>query len=181
MVSAKRSVLMPEDVLALPGSMKGAVGAGSPTKWAPPSVVRTIEVHTGLLHGASPRSQYWLADIAVKDSGSKPEGTAPPAGWPPATVLSVTAWVVGAGVEGTVVVAVTGTVVGAAVVGGLVVGAPALETVGVLETVAGAVVDVVLEAAWLPPPQPATSAPPAKTPIAKTGANIHGFPHAAGR
>ena len=47
----------------------------------PPSVVRTIEVHTGLLQGASPSSQYCSADMAVNETGSKPAGTAPPADW----------------------------------------------------------------------------------------------------
>ena len=51
-----------------------------PTKCDPPSVVRTIEVHTGLAHGASPSNQYWLGETAVNDTGSKPLGTVPPAG-----------------------------------------------------------------------------------------------------
>ena len=36
-------------------SISGDVGAGSPTKCDPPSVVRTIEVHTGLAHGRVPQ------------------------------------------------------------------------------------------------------------------------------
>ena len=43
-------------------------------------MVRTIEVHTGLVHGASPSSQYSLGETAVNDTGSKPLGTVPPAG-----------------------------------------------------------------------------------------------------
>ena len=61
-------------------SSSGEVGAGMPTKCDPPSVVRTIEVHTGLVHGASPSSQYSLGETAVNDTGSKPLGTVPPAG-----------------------------------------------------------------------------------------------------
>ncbi len=61
-------------------SISGDVGAGMPTNCDPPSVVRTIDVHTGLAHGASPNSQYWLGETAVNDTGSKPLGTVPPAG-----------------------------------------------------------------------------------------------------
>ena len=31
-------------------------------------------------HGALPSSQYWSAEIAVKERGSKPAGTGPPTG-----------------------------------------------------------------------------------------------------
>ena len=143
----------------------GATGAGSPTKWAPSSVVRRTEVHTGLVHGATPSSQYWSADMAVNETGSKPEGTGPPAGCEPPIVFSVTA-VVGAEVEGAEVVGaeveepvfadelVDGTVLvvamlvdDAAVVDGLVVTG---------EEVAG---ELVVEAALLPPPQPAATSP----------------------
>jgi hypothetical protein len=65
----------------------GATGAGKPTKLAPPSVVRTIEVQTGLLQTASPRSQYSPADMAVNETGSKPAGTGPPVGCPPVVVV----------------------------------------------------------------------------------------------
>ena len=50
-----------------------------------------MEVHTGLLHGASPSSQYSLSDTAVKETGSNPAGTAPPAGWPSAGWLCAVA------------------------------------------------------------------------------------------
>jgi hypothetical protein len=158
----------------------GATGAGSPTKWAPPSVVRTIEVHTGLLQGATPSSQYWSADMAVNESGSKPEGTGPPAGCEPLTPLGGTAFVVGTGfVVGTEVEEeVGGTVVGVAAVAVLAEGPELVEeplgsalVVGptVVET-AGA---VVVGAALLPPllvPQPAASSPAASSPAAKVPA-----------
>jgi hypothetical protein len=51
-----------------------------PTKWAPPSVVRMIEVHTGFGQGAVPSSQNSSVETAVKDSASKPSGTGPPVG-----------------------------------------------------------------------------------------------------
>lgn len=66
---------------------KGAGGAGVPTKLEPPSVVRTIEVHTELLQGASPSSQNWLSEMAVNETGSKPCGTDPPADGPPAWLV----------------------------------------------------------------------------------------------
>ena len=138
----------------------GATGAGSPTKWAPPSVVRTIEVHTGLLQGATPSSQYWSADMAVNESGSKPEGTGPPDDWEPLSPFGDTAVVVGAEVEEGVVEAV---VVGAVVVGAVVV---ALVAAGALVVVGPTVVEtggvVVVGAALLAPlvvPQPAARSP----------------------
>jgi hypothetical protein len=42
-------------------------------------VVRTIEVHTGSVHGAVPSNQYSSADTAVKETGAKPLATGPPA------------------------------------------------------------------------------------------------------
>jgi hypothetical protein len=51
-----------------------------PTKWAPPSVVRTIDVQTGLEQGACPSNQNCWADTAVNDTGEKPAGTGPPGG-----------------------------------------------------------------------------------------------------
>jgi hypothetical protein len=51
-----------------------------PTKRAPPSVVRTIDVHTGCGHGAVPSSQKYRAEMAVKSAARKPLGTGPPAG-----------------------------------------------------------------------------------------------------
>ena len=65
-----------------PPATIGVTGAGSPTKLVPPLVVRTREVQTGLPQGASPSNQYWLADIAVNETGLKPDGTGPPAGGP---------------------------------------------------------------------------------------------------
>jgi hypothetical protein len=79
----------------------GATGAGNPTNLAPPSVVRTIEVQTGFLQTASPRSQYSLADMAVNETGSNPAGTAPPAGWPAAVVVVVVTRVEGTVAGGT--------------------------------------------------------------------------------
>jgi hypothetical protein len=70
---------------AAPAS-SGIGGAGIPTKLAPPSVVRTTEVHSGLLQGASPRSQKSSGETAVNETGSKPVGTGPPAGCPLASV-----------------------------------------------------------------------------------------------
>ena len=87
--------MTPADELELPAIIICATGAGRPTKWSPSSVVLTIEVQTGLVHGASPSNQYWLADMAVNETGSNPFGTGPPAGAPPITVCSVTDLVVG--------------------------------------------------------------------------------------
>jgi hypothetical protein len=50
-----------------------------PAQDAPPSVVRTIEVHGWTAHGAVPRTQPSLADTKVIDTGSNPGGTGPPA------------------------------------------------------------------------------------------------------
>jgi hypothetical protein len=155
---------MPAATLGLPGTMTGAVGAGSPTKWAPPSVVRTIEVQTGLLHGASPSSQYWSTDIAVKETGSKPEGTEPPAGCEPATVLPLAGLVAGTDVETVVGPVVVGLVVGA-LVAGAVLGDAVVAVVGATVLVmAGAVVVALFEvlpadALLPPPPQPAAKTP----------------------
>ena len=159
-VSAKRRVLIP-----LPVVVMGAVGAGNPTKWAPPSVVRTIEVQTGLLHGASPSSQYWSADMAVNESGSKPDGTGPPAACDPAAVLPADTSVVGRarGLDrgqdstGRRWQPWWGEVLGVVVVGGVLVAA-GMVVVGATEVaVAGAVVVVAVpwDALLPPPPQPA--------------------------
>src|SRR5579875_374393 len=91
MGSAKRSVLTRP--APWPPRSSGEVGAGKPTKLAPPLVVRTIDVQTGLRQGESPKSQNSLEEIAVNDTGSNPGGTGPPAGWPPAKVLGLV-WLV---------------------------------------------------------------------------------------
>ena len=57
-----------------------SVGAGTPDHVRPPSVVRTIDVHTGLAHGALPRTQPSAAEMKLTDAGWKPDGTGPPAG-----------------------------------------------------------------------------------------------------
>jgi hypothetical protein len=62
-----------------------------PSHCEPPSVVRTIDVHTGLEQGADPRSQNSLAETAVKETGLKPAGTGPPAGGPFGTEVVVVA------------------------------------------------------------------------------------------
>jgi hypothetical protein len=46
----------------------------------PPSVVRTIDVHTGLEHVALPSTQPSAAEMKLTDAGWKPDGTGPPAG-----------------------------------------------------------------------------------------------------
>jgi hypothetical protein len=79
-----------------------------PTKCRPPSVVRTIEVHTGFEHGALPRSQNSWSEMAVNEIGSKPEGTGPPAAWAPGPDVVVVA----GGVVFVVVVGVVAPVLG---------------------------------------------------------------------
>ena len=60
-------------------SMTGEVGAGIPTKCEPPSVVRTIDVQTGLAHGASPEQPVLARGNGrerhrVEAAGDRPPG-----------------------------------------------------------------------------------------------------------
>jgi len=71
-----------------------------PTKRTPPSVVRTIDVHGGEVHGALPSSHHVSSPIAVNELGANPAGTGPPAG-------TARAWLVGV-VAGEVAVLVVG-------------------------------------------------------------------------
>jgi hypothetical protein len=77
---ANRRWLSPALEPAGPLEASGTGGAGMPVQDAPPSVVRTIEVHGWTAHGAVPRTQPSLADTNVIDTGSNPAGTGPPAG-----------------------------------------------------------------------------------------------------
>lgn len=116
-----------------------------------------------MLQGASPSNQYWLADMAVNETGLNPEGTGPPAGWPPGAVASVAGVVVGVELVELVEVVLLelgGTAVvdgGAEVVGGPVVGAVVDAVVGAeVEAVeVGAVVLLVEMALFFVPPQAA--------------------------
>lgn len=74
---------------AAPPLTSGAWGAGTPTKCAPPSVVRTIEVQTGFEHGAEPSNQNCCGETAVNETGEKPGGTGPPIGGLVTTVVVV--------------------------------------------------------------------------------------------
>jgi hypothetical protein len=55
-------------------------GAGIPRQDAPPSVVRTTEVHGGSLQGAVPSTQPSRSLTKVTLTAANPAGTGPPAG-----------------------------------------------------------------------------------------------------
>jgi len=74
-----------------------ARGAGRPTKCAPPSVVRSSDVHGGELHGAVPSTQNIDSEIAVTLLATNPEGTGPPEGIVAPDRVGDAGWLVVAG------------------------------------------------------------------------------------
>src|SRR2546421_8029734 len=77
-VSAKRTSLTVPWLASL--TARAALGAGSPMKLRPPSVVRTSDVHGCCVQGASPSNQNVVSLMALNDRREKPAGTGPPEG-----------------------------------------------------------------------------------------------------
>lgn len=81
--SANRTALTAVATLSVSvaGGTSPVRGAGTPTQWAPESVVRTTEVHGGeTQEGVVPSTYPVVGDTNVTEAGWNPAGTGPPAG-----------------------------------------------------------------------------------------------------